>query len=878
MAQLFQLTEISTNDYVGAAAHVLLSGQPLELMDGDSSYIPLKWLNAVFDKLKRITKNANIFVISVLGIQSSGKSTMLNTMFGLEFAVSAGRCTRGAFASLIPLSDSLTRDSKYNYLLIIDTEGLKGSGDPQLRQHDNELATFAIGVADLTIVNVFGENYNEMKEFLEIAVHAFLKMKLVKEKRICQIVHQNVAAINAVNALATERITLKTKLDEMTKLAAIQENCEREFEELNDVLSFDENEDVSYIPSLLQGCPPMAPVNPEYGKAVQKVKEKITTLMCLPERSPLSISQFQKRVSGLWNAIQRENFIFSFRNTIEIRAYTSLDQKFFEESIKTMVTEMAELEKTTSVSLMRSSADDRVAIWEVQKVIISEKAEEMSKEMERKMEVFFETNEDKATLEQWRENIMIKIRHLKESQEAEVKKNCQATFDYWQSRQEIDNMKLVCEKRLLANARKFITSVEATDDVNKRNEIFEQGWQQWIKDVPPCRETRINVSRTMITILCNSNRKLDGWINDKCRKQQFDICSFKTCLPSIENELQLGLFEKVLRVFRDNPQLVMDAEVIRDRAITSALNFANETSRSGVRCRKADLQRMYHIIIDTVNRGIEKKPFKLLCSLVGDILLYSFANTYAIFADMEERYFRERDIKLELEENLKPKLQKYFLNLCKKMEKEVLAASSFADVLAVAIKAELNQRMGPAVAKEILKRSEFQSKGQFHAKVLIELGEKNSFPAYIDYLRDPVSFLKNELQESIKTYCLYEKDSPVISLLKNEIEKIEDKVFSAVSKATEKVKANGEGIRGWIKQFVENCSTFAITEDMFSVATIDEELKDFEVFENQVEKGLSEILQHIRDQGVNESVFQKWYPTPFDKLVAHSVELCVIKH
>ena len=314
IAQIFQLTELSLVNYAGAAADILLSGQPLELMDGDSSYIPLKWFNAVFTQLARKTNDAKVFVISVLGIQSSGKSTMLNTMFGLEFPVSAGRCTRGAFASLIPVSDALKSASNFDYVLIIDTEGLRGSGDPEIREHDNELATFAIGVADLTIVNIFGKNYNEMKEFLEIAVHAFLKMELVKEKRICQIVHQNVAAVEASDVLATERITLKRKLDEMAKLAAIQEKCEDTFQELNDILSFDENEDVFYIPNLLQASPPMARVNPDYGRAVQEVREKIVSLMCLPERYPLCISQFRKRVCDLWQAIQRENFIFSFRN------------------------------------------------------------------------------------------------------------------------------------------------------------------------------------------------------------------------------------------------------------------------------------------------------------------------------------------------------------------------------------------------------------------------------------------------------------------------------------------------------------------------------------------------------------------------------------
>ena len=84
----------------------------------------MQWFHAVYFKLGQKTNDAKIFVISVLGIQSSGKSTILNTMFGLEFPVSAGRCTRGAFASLIDVGESLHLSSQFDYVLIIDTEGL----------------------------------------------------------------------------------------------------------------------------------------------------------------------------------------------------------------------------------------------------------------------------------------------------------------------------------------------------------------------------------------------------------------------------------------------------------------------------------------------------------------------------------------------------------------------------------------------------------------------------------------------------------------------------------------------------------------------------------------------------------------------------------
>ncbi|XP_069092613.1 interferon-induced very large GTPase 1-like [Pleurodeles waltl] len=110
------------------AADVMLSGYPIELMDGDAAHVPLKWIDAILDKLIERLGDLKVFVLSILGIQSSGKSTLLNAMFGLQFAVSAGRCTRGAFMQLLKLDDKLRYDLQFDYMLVVDTEGLKGSG------------------------------------------------------------------------------------------------------------------------------------------------------------------------------------------------------------------------------------------------------------------------------------------------------------------------------------------------------------------------------------------------------------------------------------------------------------------------------------------------------------------------------------------------------------------------------------------------------------------------------------------------------------------------------------------------------------------------------------------------------------------------------
>ena len=868
LAQLYQLPDISTNDYAGVAAEMLLSGQPLELLDGDSSYIPLRWFNAVYRKLEEKTKDRKIFVISVLGIQSSGKSTMLNTMFGLEFPVSAGRCTRGAFASLIPVSDSLNSASNFDFVLIIDTEGLKGSADSQ-RERDNELATFAIGVADVTIVNIFGENHNEMKEFLEIAVHAFLKMKLVKEKKTCKIVHQNVAATDAIDKLTFDRFHLKQDLDKMAKLAAIQENCEDKFQKLNDIISFDENEDVFYIPSLLKGSPPMAPVNPYYGRAVQKLKHNIITLMCSKGVVQLSVSQFRERVSNLWKAMLKENFIFSFRNTIEVRAYTSLDRKYFEESVKLMVIGMAELEREVKVTLSRcKTRKEREEKWKESRKQIRDEAEKLERKMKIAMKHFFETSEDKSTLEQWIETVMNRIVQLKENQQMTVINNCLATFYYWQSRQDVEEKKLIYKKELLQNARKFITSAQNTDDAEKCKKAFEQEWHRWMVDVPQCQESKIDVNSEMMDVLCHTNGVLNAEMSEKLRVQNYCISKFGENAQVIEiSQLSIGYVGKIRNyVFQQQKQVLSSAEAIQDQALAEALKFSKMALKSGGRCTRNDLTQMYHKVITTIDEETEKCHFKFHNSLKCDILLYTFAKAYKTFDEMEERYVQERDIKSDLERNLRPKLESYFLNLCSEMEKEVLAANSVFDVIQNPMELELNKAMGPAVTGELLKNARYQSKGPFHASVLIQLGEEDKFESYISYFKNPVNFLKEKLMESIESYCLEEETASVAVLLEHGAKKIKDNVFAAISTASKMTKMGNEQLTFWIHQFVENCATLAITKEMFAVAAINEDLKDVDVFETKLCVSVEQFLESLVKRGVDRATFRKWDPSPCDHL------------
>ena len=223
------------------AAKLLIGGHAFEIVDGDVNHIATEWVSCVLESLAYcIGQKKKIFVISILGTQSTGKSTLLNTMFGAEFPVSSGRCTRGIFMQLIPIEEELQNRLKYDYLVILDTEGLRA---PELSinssyRRDNELATIAVGLGDVTIINMSGEGHSEVQDIFQIIIFALIRMKESYSKPRCVFVHQNVPDTHAHTNLISARSNLIKTLDRMTECAAIQEKKDSFYRKFADVIEF----------------------------------------------------------------------------------------------------------------------------------------------------------------------------------------------------------------------------------------------------------------------------------------------------------------------------------------------------------------------------------------------------------------------------------------------------------------------------------------------------------------------------------------------------------------------------------------------------------------------------------------------------------------
>ena len=334
MYNLEELLEL----FADVMAELWLEGVAVEIMDGDAVHIPVEWLKAVLNKLDSSSK-LKVFKVSAIGAQGCGKSTLLNTTFGLNFPVSSGRCTRGAYMQLVKVDKSLKETLKCDFVAVIDSEGLMSRAKMDDSEFDNELATFIIGLSDLTLV-VFKDEGSEMQHVLPLAILVFLRMKLVGDHQACQFVYEKRGAVGIMGKQATEIDAFVRQLNLETLAAALKVQESEQYKKFTDVLHYDPTKDNTYIPSLCDGTE-MGKTNPQHMRATEMLKSDIIRHIRDPFTKTLekpfelySLADTAARILDLSEAIKHENFVLGFKSVLAVEAHGNLSEVFDEKQWK----------------------------------------------------------------------------------------------------------------------------------------------------------------------------------------------------------------------------------------------------------------------------------------------------------------------------------------------------------------------------------------------------------------------------------------------------------------------------------------------------------------------------------------------------------------
>ncbi|XP_049332189.1 interferon-induced very large GTPase 1-like [Astyanax mexicanus] len=511
-------------------AELMLNGFPLELVDGDASNIPMNWVGDVIKELNQLTKpNNTIRVVTVLGVQSTGKSTLLNTMFGVQFAVSSGRCTRGAFMLLIKVAEEYRKELKCDFIMIIDTEGLKAPALaklPNSYEHDNELATLVVGLSDFTVVNIAMENAADMKDTLQIVVHAFLRMKEVGKKPCCHFVHQNVGDVDAHDKTLRDRKIFLEQLNEATQHAAKMENKGNN-KRFSDILDYQPEKNNWYIPSLWLGTPPMAAVNTGYSDEVYDLKQSILKHFKSVKGQAHDFVEFEKWAESLWKAVKYENFIFSFRNSLVAEAYSKLCTEFhtwewaFKKEVNAwFISSETKISNMSNGTTLLESAES-VNIDDLLMSLKYEAAEKVTTEgetLEEKIKQYFEREDNHVHLvEKYKEDFLVSALSLKRETEMQMKRKLESAVEIQKSKAKLEDVRQKQRNIMKQRVLDLINVCKKKTHKLSERELEEDFQEVWDKAVQECSFNSMpkqDVASEILSLLRSNLQRKGGAVRE----------------------------------------------------------------------------------------------------------------------------------------------------------------------------------------------------------------------------------------------------------------------------------------------------------------------------------------------------------------------------
>uniref|UniRef100_A0A8C2C269 VLIG-type G domain-containing protein n=1 Tax=Cyprinus carpio TaxID=7962 RepID=A0A8C2C269_CYPCA len=810
------------------AAEMMISGFPLELMDGDAAHVPLIWISAALDELVQKLGDQRVFVLSVLGLQSSGKSTMLNAMFGLEFAVSAGRCTRGAYMQLVRVSDEMKTQMNFDFILVVDTEGLCA---PELAgkstKHDSELATFVVGLANLTLINFFGENPSEMQDILQIIVQALMRMKKVRLNPSCVFVHQNVSDVTAGNKNKEGRRQLQEKLDEMTKLAAKEEECDAEC--FSDVTKFDIQNDVKYFAHLWEGRPPMAPPNPNYCVNIQELKETIMDFAS--KLHGMMLIDLKVRIKDLWEAIRKEQFIFSFSfNALEISAYRTLEPEYNKWSWS-LCSAMMETENKLHNKIENGT------IHEIEETDLKRELKKTIEEVKKSMSEFFEKVRDKDKLIQWKASFDLRIKELQENIVRETKRKLNELLQQRDLKKKIDAQRTHYENTLYEKCKQLALKFKdkANDEETLKKE-FDSFWEQRlnkiITDIPPIKD--IDIMTDLKQILSDIYKSAHHY-SESC--DIFTVSTYSEYVlfrKSSKRVKETNGFTQILSP-ADEAQirsLVIDVALQADIMIHS---FNISKMGYNISC----IQKLTGYIKTRVTEhqtGQVKYVFKI--NFFMDLVLSICKRANKMITD-QHRMFREANDPVIYVEKKREEYYTIFQKYCYR----TTSAAIFGEIICQKLKEPIEQSVYKKTARGLTDEMSINceslngNRSNLEKHILKTLAEEEDFDKYMKYIHEPRDHFKSFIRDEVTQYITDKFNVSVLPKMKENIELLQQKIMKAAHQSTEHV-----GL--WLKSFTQRLSDELIfsEKDLCGVKHDDVDVK---LLEGVIRKVLPYIMTDI---------------------------------
>ena len=733
-----------------------------------------------------------------------------------------------------------------------------------------------IGLADLVLINLKGENVMEMTDVLQIVVHAFLRMKLADFPHIrqCMFIHQNVPAVNAQEKLALARQKLQEQLDRMTKQASIAQGLSETITLFDRIISFDCQRDVVYFSNLWHGSPPMAAINQGYSIQAAETRQRILHKISQKFSRCIMIADFIQRLKYMWNGVLADDFIFNFRSSWAAKAYIEVEREI---ARLTFVVEQDLLNWANNhckvqINNCQSEVELQTCFQELKLLLQSQIAEKEEQNM-KVLEEIFEKHAAYDVIIKYKPEKMSSLQTfgqvLVTHTESDLEDmNIRKLFDLrQQSASQAHEQEII--RRAVTVAEKKRGKYPGDWELQ---EMFDKVWNNWATSfISAPSHDPLYVQSTFYQILLDK-MKSEG--NNMYFFQQQKVTPLRA--DGDVNDITTHEITKdhimlqdahLWQRFRRFVDCVQGVSSVYAPSTASYINDAVDAAN-----------RMLNIVMDEVEKICKQdtmfKPLhgrKIIDDLWTQITKhnnlpltetkFSFTSQfnamialrvacYAVFKfeQMNQRFEEKHGIQAQMN-MYKRRVFLLFKNTVQEASAEVTASEDFCET----IKGKLIEYVKAEVEQSVLKEM-YQAVGStkydFIIKMLDEIVQTEKFSALCDYVETPFKYAESWIQKfglmhifttnnTVSKYCEYADQAA---------EKIISNVRSSVSAATKEMSTmeDSGNYSVWITEFCTQMNGIILLDPeklkMASVCNI----KNFGHYQKFLESGLQNLEKDIK--------------------------------
>ncbi|UJR18637.1 hypothetical protein I4U23_005545 [Adineta vaga] len=309
------INSFNKDSYINAFVEYISKGNEIEIIDGDNNEFNTKIVAEIFRRLEsKLGEIDEPYVVSVIGPQSTGKSTLLNMLFGSNFQMSAGRCTKGLYASLFK-----TNYPNAKTLMVLDTEGLM-SIEKANEEYDKKLTVFSMACSQIMLINLNGEINAAMKKILTISLFAANQLKMFKTRPIIIFILRNMMDLN-VDKQKEMIDSIKRELKEVSELCQVDLAQVLDFKEEKAfflmLTAFNKDSIYNKDKELFQ----TSTTNAKFAELIQDLRKIVfdeAVIVSKNEKKFKSLTDWVKQATEIWATLNLFNSILMIDSIKEI--------------------------------------------------------------------------------------------------------------------------------------------------------------------------------------------------------------------------------------------------------------------------------------------------------------------------------------------------------------------------------------------------------------------------------------------------------------------------------------------------------------------------------------------------------------------------------